>query len=116
MGLFDKIGGMLNLNELKDQVLGLMEAKFELKKIELQEKAEEQIAAAFYKLIFVFLGFIILVLLSVWGALALNALIGYPFGFVLIILFYAFIILVVYLLRKSIAFKIREKLEQKIKL
>jgi hypothetical protein len=44
MELKEKILGYLKLDELKDNFLKLIEAKFELKKLEIQEKLESKLA------------------------------------------------------------------------
>ncbi len=116
MGLKETISGVFKLGELKDQVLNLFEAKFELKKIEIQEKAEKAIADLLFKLVLALLSVIIICLFSVWAALALNSALGYSWGFVIIIGFYLLLLLLIYLTKDKIALRIREKVEDSIKL
>jgi uncharacterized membrane protein YqjE len=76
MGIKSKISEYFNFGELKDNMVRLVEAKFELKKIEIQEKLEG-LAAQFLIKLFTFLVlFAIIIFASILIAVLLNQWIG----------------------------------------
>jgi hypothetical protein len=54
MSLKDSVMGFLKIDELKENLVKLLEAKFELKKIEIIDNAKPKIADLVFKLILAF--------------------------------------------------------------
>lgn len=76
MGLKSKISEYFSFGELKDNLIRLVEAKFELKKIEIQEKLEGLAAGFIVKLISFLVLFAIVIFASVLIAVLLNQWMG----------------------------------------
>ncbi|MCP9766568.1 hypothetical protein EGI22_01525 [Lacihabitans sp. LS3-19] len=72
MSIKSSISDYLKIDELKENFIKLIEAKFELKKLEVQEKAEDLISELIVKLVLAFFLFIIFILLNVLLALTIN--------------------------------------------
>jgi uncharacterized membrane protein YqjE len=72
MSLKSSIAEYLKIDEIKENFIKLIEAKFELKKLEFQEKAENWISELMVKLILALFLFIIFILLNVFLALVIN--------------------------------------------
>ena len=72
MSIKSSISDYLKIDELKENFVKLIEAKFELKKLEVQEKAEVLISELIVKLVLAFFLFIIFILLNVLIALIIN--------------------------------------------
>lgn len=86
MSIKSKISDLFNLSELKDQVFTIIEAKFELKKMELQEKAESGMAELGFVMILALIGVLIVTFsLILLGWLISHFWLGEPWGFVLIL-------------------------------
>ena len=86
MGLKDKFSDFFNLSELKEQVFTIIEAKFELKKMELQEKAEGGMAELGFMMILALIGVLIVTFfLFLLGWLISHFWLGEPWGYVLIL-------------------------------
>lgn len=86
MGLRSNISDLLKLGEIKDSVVDLIEAKFELKKIEIQEKAERGISELIFTLGLVILGALVLVFILILAAYGLNVWLGTPYGYLIIMI------------------------------
>lgn len=76
MGLKSKLSEYFNFGELKDNLIRLVEAKFELKKLEIQEKLEGLAAGFIVKLVSFLVMFAIVIFASVLIAVLLNQWIG----------------------------------------
>lgn len=76
MGIKSKISEYFNFGELKDNLVRLVEAKFELKKIEIQEKLEGLAAQFLIKLFSFLVLFAIIIFASILIAVFLNQWIG----------------------------------------
>jgi uncharacterized membrane protein YqjE len=92
MNIKTEIEKYLKLGELKNTFVQLVEAKFELKKLELQEKVEQLVTDLVFLLVASFFGFAILLLLSVLLGEGLNQWLGSPWlGYVLVVSLYLLI-------------------------
>lgn len=76
MNIKGEIEKYLRLGELKDTFIQLIEAKFELKKLEVQEQIERLVVELIFALVAAFFVLIILILLSVLAGEGLNQLFG----------------------------------------
>lgn len=72
MGLKDSVSKFLRIEEIKYAIIGLVEAKLELKKLEVQEKLGTHLTNFIFGLIALILGLIILIFLSILIAVGLN--------------------------------------------
>lgn len=85
MGLKQNIAELFQLGEIKDTLVGLIEAKISLKKIEIQEKVEYGVGKLIYILIQAFLGMLSFTLALVLAAYFLNIWLGAPWGYVIVL-------------------------------
>lgn len=85
MSLKNSIGDLFKLGEIKDSVVSLIEAKLELKKIEIQEKAERGVAELIFAILLMILGSIVLIFVLILAAFGLNVWLGEPYGYVVIL-------------------------------
>lgn len=74
MNIKGEIEKYLRLGELKDTFIQLIEAKFELKKLEVQEQIERLVVELIFALVAAFFVLIIAILLSVLAGEGLNQL------------------------------------------
>lgn len=116
MGLRDKLSDLFNLGELKDAVISLIEAKFELKKIEILEKSERAIADLLYYMIFALIASIALVFILILAAFGLNKLLGEPYGTLLILILVLICLLIYHAKRYEVKAKLRERIQKEIDL
>lgn len=72
MSLKDRFSKFLRINEIKYAVIGLVEAKLELKKLEIQDNVGEQLTDIIYALITLIIGLVILIFFSILIATGLN--------------------------------------------
>ena len=112
MSLKSSIAEYLKIDELKENVIKLFEAKLELKKLEFQEKVEDWMSELMVKLILALFFFIIFILLNVFLALVINFYTKTIWiGFTTIIGFY----LIIWIVFKSQKQKITAAVGQKVK-
>jgi cytochrome c biogenesis protein CcdA len=112
MSLKDSVMGFLKIDELKDNLVKLLEAKFELKKIEIIDKAKPKIADLIFKLILSVLGLFIYVFVMMALGIFIGNLLKANWLGVLIIAVVHVIILSIFVLQKDTIMKvIEEKLE-----
>ncbi|MGR3811114.1 phage holin family protein [Jiulongibacter sp. NS-SX5] len=114
MGLKNSLSDLFKLGEIKDSVIKLIEAKFELKKLEIQEKIERAVADAIFRFVFLVLGSIAVVFLLMIAAWGLNLWLGAPWGYVLIFALLAITLGVIYLKRTDIKLTIREVIQKEM--
>ncbi len=107
MGLTNKLSELLKVGEIKDMVIRLVEAKFELKKLEIQEKLEQMAADAVYWALFLILGAVASVFILILAAWGFNQWLGEPWGYV--------IILAMALLVMGIMYGASDRVKQQIK-
>jgi Putative Actinobacterial Holin-X, holin superfamily III len=113
MSLKDSVMGFLKIDELKDNLIKLLEAKFELKKIEIIDKAKPKIADIIFKLILTVLGlFIYIFVMMALGLLIGNLLNANWLGVLIIAVVHAIILLIFVLQKESVMKVIGEKLEE----
>jgi uncharacterized membrane protein YqjE len=115
MGLKDSFLKFLRINEIKYALIGLVEAKLELKKLEVQEKFGEQLTNIIYALITLIIGLIILIFFSILIAAGLNLWLESAwYGFAITGAFY--IVLLIFWIGKEFAAKkkINEQIEQQL--
>ncbi|MFN3849060.1 MAG: phage holin family protein [Spirosomataceae bacterium] len=62
----------LKINELKENIIKLIEAKFELTKLTIQEKIEGIITQLIHTILTMFFGFMFVIFLSILAAVGLN--------------------------------------------
>ena len=83
----------LKIGELKENLIKLIEAKFELTKLNVQDKIEGIVVKVAYALITFILGIVVIIFLSILIALGLNHLIGSSWlGFLIMFGFYILIL------------------------
>lgn len=104
----------LRINELRENIVKLIEAKFELSKIEIQEKIEGFVSQLIHTILTMFLAFILLIFVSILLAVGINQWLGSSFwGFIIITGFYL-ILFLIWILNKSTIQKTIQKTVEKI--
>ncbi|WP_304237140.1 phage holin family protein [Jiulongibacter sediminis] len=114
MGLKNSLSDLFKLGEIKDSVIKLIEAKFELKKLEIQEKIERAVADAVFRFIFLVLASVALVFLLMIVAWGLNVWLGAPWGYVIIFAFLLIFLATLYSKRDTIKTAIREVIQKEM--
>lgn len=114
MGLRNSIGDLLKLGEIKDSIISLFEAKFELKKIEIQEKAERGVAELIFVILLMILGSIVLVFALILAAYGLNVWLGEPYGYVVILVLMLLTVSIVYNKKSEIKEIITETIQKEM--
>lgn len=114
MGLKQKIGDLFRLGEIKDSVLEIIDTKFQLKKLEIQEKIEYGMTELIYLFLLgalwlLFTCFVLLLL-----AYFVNLKIGEPWGLVVVLGFILIAILSVWLNKTAIKKKARERIMKEV--
>lgn len=112
MGIKNTISDFFKLGEIKDTVLNLFEAKFELKKMEIQEKAEKGVAELIFFLILIILGSMLLIFLLILAAFGLNNWLGGVYGFVVISCLLSVVIAFFYVSKNTVKKVIREAIQR----
>ncbi len=103
----------LKMGELKENLIKLIEAKFELTKLNIQDKVESVAVKAAHALITALLGVFVLIFLSILIAVGLNSLLHSSWaGFVIMFAFYL-IIFAIFIFTKDIVIAgIKRKVEE----
>lgn len=114
MGLRNNLSDLLRLGKIKDSLVRFIEAKFELKKIEIQEKAEKGIAELIFTLGLVILGAIVLVFILILAAYGLNSWLGTPLGYIIILVILLATFIGVYVNKGTIKDKIRDTIQKEM--
>lgn len=112
MGFKDSVAKFLHIEEIKYAIIGLVEAKLELKKLEVQEKLGTHLTNLIFGLITLILGLIVLMFLSILAAVGLNCwLESVWYGYAIVVAVY--IILLIIWLTNEVKVKrdITEKVE-----
>lgn len=103
----------LKIGELKENLVKLIEAKFELTKLNVQDKIEGIAVKAAYALITFILGIVVIIFLSILIALGLNHLIGSSWlGFLIIFGIYAIILAIFIFAKDSVQHTIKKRVEE----
>jgi uncharacterized membrane protein YqjE len=113
MSLKDSISEYFKIEDLKANFIQLLEAKFELKKIDFQEKTEGVISKIIVKIL---LGIVLFVAFLLFNLLIISFLNNYYkslwLGYLIFIVFYLIFAAILYLNKSSIEVAIRNKLKE----
>ena len=103
----------LKIGELKENLVKLIEAKFELTKLNVQDKIEGIVVKVAYALITFILGIVVIIFLSILIALGLNHLIGSSWlGFLIMFGFYILILAIFIFAKDSVQNTIKKRVEE----
>ncbi|MDZ7936292.1 MAG: phage holin family protein [Emticicia sp.] len=103
----------LKIGELKENLVKLIEAKFELTKLSVQDKIEGIAVKAAYALITFILSIIVVIFLSILIAIGLNNLIGSSWlGFLIMFSVYAIILAIFIIAKASVLSTIKKRVEE----
>jgi cytochrome c biogenesis protein CcdA len=103
----------LKVGELKENLVKLIEAKFELTKLNIQDKIEVIAVKTAYALITFILGIVVVIFLSILIALGINRLLESTWlGFLIIFGIYAMILAIFIFAKKSILRTIKKRVEE----
>ncbi|MFN3488450.1 MAG: phage holin family protein [Emticicia sp.] len=103
----------LKIGELKENLVKLIEAKFELTKLNIQDKIEGIAVKVAYALIMFILGIVVIIFLSILIALGLNHLIGSSWlGFLIMFGFYTIILAIFIFAKDSVQNTIKKRVEE----
>lgn len=119
MSLKSKISEVFKIDELKDNFLELIEAKFELKKLELLEKIESAFTDLGYTLVLAFMGMMAAILFVILLAVGINIVFDSQwYGFAIMFALFLIPLLILILkkepIKKQILVKIQEEVDKKI--
>jgi cytochrome c biogenesis protein CcdA len=105
----------LKIGELKENLVKLIEAKFELTKLNVQDKIEVIAVKAVYALITFILGIVVIIFLSILFALGINHLLESTWiGFLIMFGIYAIILAIFIFAKKSVLIKIKKRVEKMV--
>ena len=114
MNLKDDMSNFLKMGELRENIVHLIEAKFELAKLGIQDKIERIAVKAIHALFTFILGIVVLIFLSILIAIGLNILLKSSWaGFVIIFVIY-FIVLATFIFAKDTVISVIKKRVEKI--
>ncbi|AFK02951.1 hypothetical protein Emtol_1809 [Emticicia oligotrophica DSM 17448] len=103
----------LKIGELKENLIKLIEAKFELTKLNVQDKIEGIVVKAVYALMTFILGIVVLIFLSILLALGLNHLLHTTWlGFLIMFGVYALILSIFIFAKDSVQHTIKKRVEE----
>jgi amino acid transporter len=103
----------LKVGELKENLIKLIEAKFELTKLNVQDKIEGIAIKAAYALITFILGIVVVIFLSILISLGINHLLENNWlGFLIMFIFYAIIFVVFIFAKASVLSTIKKRVEE----
>lgn len=106
---------LLNLHEFRDNVVKLIEAKFELTKLGFQEKIEGIAVQAIYALLLFILSITVIIFLSILIAVGLNIWLKSAWlGYLIIFLIYAVILVIFIFAKDKVQNTIKEKVQEMI--
>ena len=103
----------LKIGELKENLVKLIEAKFELTKLNVQDKIEGIAVKAAYALITFILGIVVVIFISILIAFGLNHLLGSSWlGFLIMFGFYVLILAIFIFAKDSVQNTIKKRVEK----
>ena len=106
---------MFKFNEFKDTVTNLIEAKIELKKLEIQGKIEQAAVELLYVFLMFIIALVVLVFLSIMIAIGLNHLFhSLWLGFLLIFLLYLALLAFMVFKKDTISAIFKRIIEQEV--
>ncbi len=115
MNIKESISDYLKIGELKDNLMQVIEAKIDLKKLDIQEKIEDKIAPLITNLIIGVFVFIAFVMLNIILAVLLNgALESTWIGYAIVFLIYSLLALLIYVNREKVEVSIKNKISEEI--
>lgn len=104
-----------NISDFRDNVIRLIEAKFELTKLSFQEKLEGMAVKAIYLLVLFILSITVIIFLSILFAVGLNIWLKSAWlGFLIIFLVYVGILAIFVLAKDTILNKIKEQIQEMV--
>lgn len=104
---------LLKINEFRENVIKLIEAKFELTKLGFQEKIESIAVKAIYALLLFILSITVIIFLSILAAVGLNIWLKSAWlGYLIILLVYAAILATFIFAKDKVQTKIRQTVQQ----
>ena len=104
---------LLKFSEFRDNIVKLIEAKFELTKLGFQEKIEGIAVKAIYALILFILSITVIIFLSILMAVGLNIWLKSAWlGYLIIFLIYVGILLIFILAKDKVQTKIKEQIQE----
>ena len=113
MSLKDNISDYFRINELRDNVAHLIEAKIELVKIDFQEKIEDIIVKVIYAAVLAFISLLVLIFLSILLAGFLNNWLKSQYlGFLIVGSFYAILLLIWIFAKNAVTHQIKNIAEK----
>lgn len=103
----------LKMSELKENLVKLIEAKFELTKLNVQDKIEGVAVKVVHALLTFILGLVVLVFLSILIAVGLNLLLKSSWaGFLIIFAVYLIVFLLFVFAKDAVISSIKKKVEE----
>lgn len=103
----------LKINELKDNLVNLIEAKFELTKLNVQDKIEGIAVRAVYALFTFILSVVVIVFLSILIAIGINLLLKSAWiGFLIMFLLYAILLSIFVFSKEVVLQSIKRQIEK----
>ncbi len=115
MSLKDSFSRFLRTDEIKYALIGLIEAKLELKKLEVQEILGEQLTNLVYALMLLLIGLMVLLFLSILIASGLNSWLASAwYGYAIIGAIYVCVLIFWISQEFTIKRKIREITEERL--
>lgn len=115
MSLKSSIGDFFRFDELKDNFIKLIEAKFELKKLEIQEKLENLITDLIVKIAVGISLFMAFIMGNILLAVGLNILLDSNwYGFGIVFVMYLIISFIVFINRNALLDQVRKKVNEKV--
>ncbi|WP_337043192.1 phage holin family protein [Emticicia sp. 17c] len=104
---------LLKINEFRDNVVKLIEAKFELIKLGFQEKIEGVAVQAIYTLLLFILSITVIIFLSILVAIGLNIWLKSAWlGFFIIFLLYLSLLVLFIFAKDKVQNKIKEQVQE----
>src|SRR6218665_727962 len=104
---------LLNLHEFRDNVVKLIEAKFELTKLGFQEKIEGIAVKAIYALLLFILSITVIIFLSILIAVGLNIWFKSAWlGYLIIFIIYTGILLTFIFAKEKVQTTIKEEIQE----
>lgn len=107
------MSNFLKINELKDNLVNLIEAKFELTKLNVQDKIEGIAVRAVYALFTFILSVVVVVFLSILIAIGINLLLKSAWiGFLIMFLLYAILLSIFIYSKEAVLRSIKKQVEE----
>jgi hypothetical protein len=104
-----------NITDLRNNIIKLIEAKFELGKLEIQDKIEWIIVKVFYILLLAFLGLMVLIFINILIAIYLSEWLGNKYlGYIISLFLNVFFILLLVFRKDTIQNSIKHLIEKMV--